>query len=69
MPQLIFLSQNLWPWHLPGAIRDQILTQGQRPLASKAALYLLYQAIHLALHQRIVMVFKMACDGGTLFIC
>jgi len=47
----------------------QIITQWQRSVDSKEALYMLCQEMHLAPHRRIVMAVKIAHVGGTFVCC
>ena len=48
----------------------QILARWQCPVPTKVAEDMLNGAMHLALHQRIVMAIKMAHNGGTfVFRC
>jgi hypothetical protein len=46
-------------------IMEQVVAQWQHPVASRVALDMLHWAIQAALHPRIRMAIKMACDRGA----
>jgi hypothetical protein len=77
----IFLSILFWPFVLFVCIfyseiddhgvrrgdTGQILALWRRPVASRAALYLPYRAMHAVSHRNIAMTIKMTSEGGEFF--
>jgi len=68
MPQLVFYTE-IDDHGVRQGDTGQIIAWWQHPVAYKVALNMFRRAMRSSLHRRIVMVVKMAHDGGKFVRC